>query len=404
MTNDELLNASHRGASARGDELNHNLQCSNLGIGVWKFICHSGFVIRIFLALILTSSLVFANVDINGYYENNLVAVVKRGGGGIIGDLNKVRLRIDYEPHESVLLHLEPQYELLVASETNFIADASGLDQLVWDRAYFKFYFPQADLTVGQQQIAWGTGYIWNPTDVLNPFTLSFAVSEEDEEDAQAIRVEVPLGEASGLDGFILTNKPWEETTKAIKAKTNFENYDLSVSYVDLGGGGFQLGFDTSGELWEFGVRSEIAIIAPVGVNRYIKSVWGGNYTFENGWGIELEYFFNGLGEKKKEDYDWTNYLAGNINQFGMDYVFLSLNKTLDELTSIRFSYLANADDYSYIFYPAYTRNIFEHVDLSLEAMITGGPAGSEYMPTDAQDPSGLIGSKIVFVKVQYNF
>ena len=47
MTNDELFNASHRGASARGDELNHNSQSPNLGIGVWKFICHSGFVIRI---------------------------------------------------------------------------------------------------------------------------------------------------------------------------------------------------------------------------------------------------------------------------------------------------------------------------------------------------------------------
>ncbi|MBU1026795.1 MAG: hypothetical protein KKA31_03595, partial [Candidatus Margulisbacteria bacterium] len=344
------------------------------------------------------------DVDINGYYENDGIALVKRTGGGVIGDLNKLRLRMDYQPHESVLLHLEPQYEMLIASETNFIADASGLDQLVWDRAYLKYSFPQADLTVGKQHIAWGTGYIWNPTDVLNPFTLSFAVSEEDEEDAQAIRVQVPLGAASGIDAFILTNKPWPEVTKAIKAKTNLENYDVSASYVDLGNGGFQVGFDTSGELWEFGVRSEIALVSPAGVSRYFKSVWGGNYTFENGWGIELEYFFNGLGKKKKEDYDWTNYLAGNINQLGMDYIFLGLNKNLDELTSIRLSYLANADDYSYIFYPAYNRNIFEHVDLSLEAMITGGQGGSEYMPTDARDPTGLIGSKIVFVKLQYNF
>lgn len=359
------------------------------------------FVIWILLFVILGPAYA---LDINGYYENDSVGVVKRDGGGIIGNLNTLRLRIDSKLCDNANLHLEPEYKFLLKSGEIAITGASGIDQLVWDRAYVEFFLPQVDITLGQQRIAWGTGYIWNPTDVLNPFTMSFAVQEEDEEDVIAARFEVPLGVSEGVDAYVLSGDTWENTTKGIKGTANFANYDLSVSYVDQGVGGWQLGADAAGELFGLGVRKEIALISPRLANRYIKAVLGANYTFANGWLVDLEYFFNGAGEKDKNNYDWTNYLAGNINQLGMDYFYFGANKPLDEITNLRFSLLLNADDLSHIFYPSYSRNIFQDLDLSLEAMLTGGESGSEYQPTDQQDPSGLIGSKIVFVRVRYSF
>jgi hypothetical protein len=229
-------------------------------------------------------------------------------------------------------------------------------------------------------------------------------VEEEEESEPEAVRLEIPLGEASGIDTYVVSGQKWHETKKGIRVRTNLELYDLSASFVDLGSGGFQLGFDTTGELFGLGVRNETAMISPAGENRYFQSVWGWNYTFENGWGIDMEYFFNGQGKKNKDDYDWDALRDGEISQLGMDYFYIGVNKLLDEITNLRFSLLANADDLSFIFYPSYTRNVLQHLDLSLEALISAGEKGTEYNPTDTQDPDGFMGSNIFFVKFRYNF
>jgi hypothetical protein len=349
-------------------------------------------------------SAAFAQIEFGGYYENYLLGGAKRVGGAIYGDLNRLRLRIDSALSPNVSLHLEPEYDLLVKSEIFPLVGVSRVDQLVWDRAFFKISVPQADVTLGKQRIAWGTGYIWNPTDVFNPFTLSFAVEEEQEQEVEAVRVEAPLGALAGIDAFVLTGDEWLNLKKGIRTNTTIGLYDLALSYVDLGKGAFQLGFDTSGELLGLGVRGEIAMVAPAAADRYFNYVLGWGYTLENGWGMDMEYYYNGRGEHNKEDYDWTGLLAGNINQLGRDYYYFGLHKMLDEITGIRFSLLLNADDLSSIFYPSFSRNISQNIDVGLDALLQGGEDGSEYHPTLAQDPTGLMGSNIIFARLKYSF
>ncbi len=378
-------------------QITNNTKTTNFKFKYWIFCIVWCLVLGIW-------NLAFAELEVLGFYDNYLVGVALRDGRTMMGDLNRLRLRIDYAPLQSTNFHLEPEYNLLIKSQDIPVSGISGLDQLVWDRAYLKIYFPLADLTLGRQRIAWGAGYLWNPTDVFNPFTLSFAVEEEQESEPEAVRLEIPLGVASGIDGYVVTGYEWTETKKGIRAKTNVGLYDLSVSYVDRGSGSFQLGFDTTGELFELGVRAEIAMISPSDANRYFQSVWGWNYTFENGWGIDMEYYNNGLGKRNKDDYDWNALRDGEITQLGMDYFFFGANKMLDEITNIRFSLLTNADDLSFIFYPSYNRNISQNVDLSLEALLSFGEKGSEYNPTDVQDPDGFMGSNLFFLKLRYSF
>lgn len=369
-----------------------------------KIILKFGICLCLVPWLLVICPAAFADIEVLGYYENNLVGAFTRTGEAMAGDLNRMRLRIDARLFPNVNLHLEPEYNLLIRSQDMPISGISGLDQLVWDRSYLRIGFPQADLTVGKQRVAWGAGYLWNPTDVFNPFSLSFAVEEEQEAEPEAVRLEIPLGEASGIDAFVVSGHEWHETKKGIRGITNLGMYDLSVSAVDLGKGGFQLGFDTTGELFELGVRSEIALISPAGEDRYVQYVLGWNYTFENGWGVDTEYFYNGRGKRNKDNYDWGALNDGEISQLGMDYLYFGVNKLLDEITGIRGSVLLNADDLSFILYPSYTRNIFQNVDLSLEALLSIGEKGTEYNPTDTQDPDGFMGSNMVFLKVRYSF
>jgi hypothetical protein len=343
-------------------------------------------------------------LSINGYYENDFVELVKKDGSLTIGDLNRFRLRIDSELHKNLIIHLEPRYYFLAKSQTLPIAGISSLDQVVLDRAYAKFYSPLLSITAGKQRIAWGTGYIWNPTDIFNPFVMSFAVREEEENNVEALRLEIPIGAAGGFDGYVLTNKEWSKSKKGVRVRTNIGLFDMALSYVDLGSGSFQAGFDTAGEIKGVGVRNEIVLKSPSGGDKYIQSILGWDCTLENGLGMNMEYYFNGLGKKNKNDYDWTGLYSGTINQLGMDYLYFGLNKIIDELTNVRASFIMNLNDQSFIIYPSYTRSISQDIDLSFEAMLTGGQDGSEFCPSSSQDPTGLAGSKMVLVRAAYNF
>jgi hypothetical protein len=377
-----------------------------LGFGSWRlgFIWKLDVWILIFFFLTFLVSQVFAQLDFNGYYENSPVVLAKRDGDILWGDLNRLRLRLGYEATPNIYFRLEPEYNFFIKSEEIPLLNVSDVDKLVFDRAYVKFYLPLADVTAGRQRIAWGAGYIWNPTDAFNPFSLAFAVEEEQEAEPEAVRVEIPLGELSGIDTYVVTNQKWEEAKKGLRARTNLGLYDFSLSYVDRGSGSYQIGFDSTGELFELGVRTEIASIFPSGADSYLQAILGWNYTFENGWGMDMEYYYNGLGQGDKDDYDWIGLYSGNINQLGRDYAYFSLNKLLDEINNVRFSLITNLNDLSFIFYPAYSRNIFQNVDLSLEALLMGGDEGSEYSPGDFLDPTGFIGSDAVLVRVRWGF
>jgi len=345
-----------------------------------------------------------AGIEINGYYENDLVGGIKKDGGSFWGDLNRLRLRINAKLRKNIVLHFEPEFDLLFKSQDIPLIVTPGLNQLIWDRAYLKINLPLVDLTLGKQRIAWGTGYIWNPTDVFNPFTLSFAVKEEQKRAVEAVRAEFPLGPTAGIDAFILTGSELDKSTKGLKVKTNIGIYDFSLNYVDLGLGDFQLGFDSVGELFGLGVRGEAALICPSGTERYFNYILGSNYTFENGWGVNIEYYSNGLGKRNKDDYDWAGLTDGEISQLAKDYFYFGISKLLNEITRISGSFILNANDLSFIFYPSYSRNIFPNIDLDLQALLVGGTEGSEYKPTAEQDSTGLLGSNLLILRLTYNF
>jgi hypothetical protein len=348
-----------------------------LGIGCW-----------------VLGSIAFS-LELGGSYENDVLGLAKRNGGVGIGDLNRFRLKLDQALGECLALHLEPRYYFLAKSQDIVLTGASDLDQLVLDRAYLKYRTGAWSLTAGKQRIAWGSGYIWNPVDIFNPFVLAFAVKDEDKTNVEALRVEVPVGAAGGIDGFVLTGKPWEMTGRGIRLKGNVGLFDLALSYVDQGALGHQFGFDTAGDIIkDVGMRGEIAL-----KNSYTQAVIGGDYTLNNGVGLNVEYYFNGLGSRDRNAYNW-----GNVDQVGMDYLFCSANKIIDEITTVTGSVLMNLDDRSFMLYPSYSRSLSDNLDLELAAMISAGEIGTEFYPSDIQDPTGFIGSKMVLVRTRCSF
>ncbi|MFH1387200.1 MAG: hypothetical protein ABIH50_06010 [bacterium] len=328
-------------------------------------------------------------LEIGGYYENDAVVGFNRHLTAEAGNINRLRLKI-----KAGSFYFEPRYYYFPATQSMSLAGTSDLDRLVWDKAYFKF----SNFTIGKQRIAWGTGYIWNPTDIFNPFVMAFSVREEDETNVEAVRLEIPLGLASGIDAYVQSGKEWSNSVKGIRVKNNIGRFDYSGSFIDLGSGSSLVGFDSAGELFGLGVRQETAYRSPAGGPAYLQTMLGADYTFENGTYINSEYYFNGLGKNNKSNYDWTSTVRGR------DYLYLGVSRSLDEITRISGSVLINLNDTGFLFYPSYARNLSQNVDVYLEAALLSGPAGSEYCPPPAQDPTGYGNSKFGLVRIRYSF
>ena len=354
------------------------------------------YVILIFLCT-LFSLPVFAQTEIGGYYKNEVMWLGQKSGDGILADVNRFRLKMTSQLTPIINFYAEPEYVILAKTQEIPLANVSELNKVVFDRLYVKINFPMTDVTIGKQRIAWGTSYLWNPTDIFNSFQMTFAVAEEEFRGVDAIRIQVPLDAASDFDMVMLTNE------REI-SETNIGLYDLSFSSVDLSRGSYQNGFDFSGEYGDIGLRGEIAFIHLVGFAEYSKMALGGGYTFDNGVGVDLEYFYNGQGAESASGYDWAGLFAGNVSYLARQYLYIGTNYALDELSSVSTAVILNSNDGGFIFYPAYSKNISQNIDISFELMFPGGGEGTEYNPSSAQDPTGLLGGRAIFMKVKNSF
>lgn len=356
-----------------------------------------------FLIIIVTSFPAYASLEIGGYYKNEFNITGWKSKELTLGDLNKLRLKFDASPNPAITAHAEVEYKTYhgdrMQTLTGTITQSHNLD-----RAYVRIYLPYADLTFGKQRIAWGTGYIWNPTDILNPFFL--IEPEEEKPGIGAVRVEIPLGVASGFDlVFSPGSEGLESSIAAIKGKTNIGVYDFSASYVSYGPKKENVvGFDTAGDFFELGVRFEGTHTTSSDGSSYAKYIAGADYTFKGGLNINLEYYYTGLGKLDTSEYDWDSLFSGQIYHLAREYVYFGVGKDITELMYLRGGVIYNLTDQSYIVYPSYSYNIFTDTDLMLEALLLGGEEGSEYNPYPAEDPTGLLGGSVYFIKLRVSF
>ena len=72
------------------------------------------------------------------------------------------------------------------------------------DRAFATISTEIMDVYIGRQAVAWGSGRVLNPTDILAPFTFS-ALDTEDRFGIDALRIRIPVGTMGEFDtGYVL--------------------------------------------------------------------------------------------------------------------------------------------------------------------------------------------------------
>lgn len=365
-------------------------------------------VFRSCILLLLLTAPLAAQVDfgISGYAVN--FPVLQRYNSILAGffgtqqtlftDVTRLRIRPSMGLWENAFLMVE--YEIhatYVSSPLPFSLPASKsagqVFDLTWnpvagprwtvfhfiDRLYFKQITDRLDLTIGRQRISWGTGRIWNPTDLFNPVNpTSFAKIEKDGVDA--ILAKFIMGNFTDLSFVLNPRDEWTGSDLGVRFRTNLEAYDLSVM-----GGTFDdrlvLGGDFAGSILGAGVRGEAihSWSKTAGQPAFATFILGIDNQFTGEFYALAEYFFNGEGKERVQLYDLFALRSGSILNLGRQFVTVQGTYLLHPLVSVSSGYTHSLTDGSGFIMGSVTYSASEFFTCSTGGQLFRGDDFDEY-------------------------
>lgn len=239
------------------------------------------------------------------------------------------------------------------------------------DRLLLRWQTPDFALTLGRQALSWGTGRLWNPTDLLSPFSPT-DVDREVRRGVDAARLSLPLDETTQMELLWLPQPRLEDQGFVVRLQTNLWQTDVSGSaakYVD----DLVLGADLAGDLGPLGVHGEVAWTLPLeGLNLddpahlledarvegdFVRAVLGCDWRPLEELVLGGEYYFNGFGAADPDDI--VSVLAservvrGEVFGAGRHYAGLMASWLADDLLTLSTSAIVNLGDPGVLVVPA---------------------------------------------------
>ncbi len=267
------------------------------------------------------------------------------------------------------------------------------------DRFFFTIQSSFCDIYIGRQAIAWGSGHMINPTDILAPFSFT-ELDQEERFGVDAVRMRIPLGIMNELDvGYVFgEDSSSREHAFFIRGKGYSWQTDMAVLLM-----GFKehamVGLDLTRAIGGAGVWLEGAYVKPdffrdsnsskdpsINDSAYTRisigmdgSLTGKLYGF-------MEYHFNSAGISSTKGYldllSTSAYRDGAVYLMAEHYLALSGTYQLHPLAPITTTLLYNMQDYSLSLSPDVEYNIAEDIYIA-----AGATLGIGKRPTK-QDPS----------------
>jgi hypothetical protein len=375
--------------------------------------------VTILFALLSVSYAIAADLSIEGYYKNffvvydapKVVGSISFPDEPLIGSVsNRLRLDLKHRPNDWLSLKVSynivprvqdpslfespanrvrtdfPSYRFADLDPRIYPADdedvrSFGLFQNL-DRASISMEIPAADLYIGRQAIAWGSGHAVNPTDIFSPFTFD-ELDTEDRLGVDAIRVRVPLEQMGELDaGYIFGDDfAFEESAFYLRGKFYRHRTDMTALLA-----GFRenllIGADITRSVGGAGFWLESAYVFVDALNEtrdgsddnYLRATIGTDYALtEKLYGF-IEYHFSQAGTDDQARYldllTTAAYTSGAVYLLGRHYLIPGFSFQLTPLLTFSGQLLTNLEDPSSLFAPHVEYNIFEDIYLAGGAFI----------------------------------
>jgi hypothetical protein len=246
------------------------------------------------------------------------------------------------------------------------------------DRLVYRQRFDFGQLSVGRQRISWGTGRIWNPTDLFNPINpANFAKIEKD--GADAVAAKVTLGTLSDFQ-FVWNPAEHAASNYGGRLRAHAGEYDFSVlgGYFD---GKAVAGGDMAGNLGKMGVRGEILAsgIGKSGSDLFVKYILGVDHQISPELYALLEFQFNGQGTSDRDAYDTEALFRGEILNVARHSRAGSVSYLVHPLVTLTAMGTVNFDDGSQFYLGTASCSATDNLVLGLGLQAFVGNSGDEF-------------------------
>jgi len=357
-------------------------------------------------------------LTISGYYENQFFPQALNHKI-IFQDYNKLRLDLSAEISDNIsfngdyiyrVYHGATRFNALdfiperVVSEyadqlrvplnsLRSLFDFTLEDENFLDNAFVTMYSKHLNIRIGKQQLPWGTGYTWNPTDIFNDKNLLDPTYEK--VGVNAFKLEVPFAGEGVLAAILEIGNDWPGSTKALKLKHHVFGFDLSASFVEKEQEGFDylrisptaekrrlVGADFSGEVLGLGVWAEGAYNFMRDSGDFGQYLAGADYTLQSGLYFVGEYYRNELGKSDKSRYginDWMRLLSAQGENLGRDYLFVGERYPVSELWTWSNFAIFNWNDRSGILFPWFDYSLNDNTELMFVGYFPFGKKETEF-------------------------
>lgn len=347
-------------------------------------------------------------------YSEYLLTADRNKKKRLVADLKRIRLspeinvsnwlhiRIDYDNEIITGSYLRspefdeywrhPEYNDLfdLSCEPNYDEDIYYRTKI--HRAFIKLIIGDLTVTMGRQQIRFGSARLWNPLDILNPISPTFVEGAEEQKGTDALRLEYYLTDRTEIalvvDQKRINNdddpeKLNSENSNIIsRLKTTVVKTDIAllggrVSRRNIGG------TDISSILLDGILRGALLYSKPEEGRSFLQGSAGYEYNFSFGLYFLIEYFYNQNGlnfnEELREAYlgslvfdiNEDNYykLSNQFLTFNQHYCGLALGYDITPLLRAEIFTIYDFQGRGIFYNPSLKYNALENLDLSLGYM-----------------------------------
>lgn len=338
-------------------------------------------------------------VMFKGYYKNLLMQsrTAFPQAENYTLDLNRLRLEVRGRPADWLGFEVQYDNEALLGSyldTAQFAQLKAARPTTYWDlegnyldsqslsmrhrlhRGFVSLNTAAVDMYLGRQRIAWGSGRMWNPTDLFNPYNPAQLESNE-RTGVDAVLVEKNFSALSRLS-FAYAPQRNAPASRALRYRTNFAGTDMALM-----AGEFRdtrvAGFEFAGRIGDAGVYGEAAHTRPKAGDAFTRGVLGAEYAFENTLTIGAEYYWNGEGTTQRSRYDFGRLFAGEIQSVAKHYTGMHLKYDVTPLLRSENHLILNHDDASRFLASSLVYSLSSNWDAAAGVQVFSGDAGSEY-------------------------
>jgi hypothetical protein len=341
-----------------------------------------------------------AAMSFKGYYKNLLVdsrTAFPRAEDYTL-DLNRLRLELRGRPVQWFGYEVQYDNEALLGNyldTAQFARSKTAKPAAYWDledayldrgtvtarhrlyRGFVSVNTAAADLRLGRQRIAWGSGRLWNPTDLLNPYNPAL-LEREERPGVDAALLEANLGALSRLSVVYAPPVEPARASTALHFRSNFAGTDVALLAGEFHGDRVA-GLDLIGRFGDAGVYAEMARTRPESGDSYARAVVGAEYAFANTLTVGAELYYNGRGATDRARYDFARLFVGDIQNVARHYIGARLKYEFTPLLRTENVLILNRDDGSRFFAPGLVYSLTQNWDWAAGAQFFAGAGDSEY-------------------------